>query len=140
MTNATLLLVDDDEALRRATRRGLSRHGYAVLEAANGREALRVMGEDGAAVELVVSDLQMPEMGGKELALRLAAEHAGVPVLLMSGYPEDAVLDQGLQPGATFFIQKPFSPSELAACVAGILAKQGNGDTAPAPPAPEAPR
>ncbi len=84
----TLLLVEDEAAVRSSARRLLERQGYSVLEARHGADALRIVEESGRPIDLVVTDLVMPEMGGKELAERLRAHRPGLKVLFMSGYTE----------------------------------------------------
>jgi CheY-like chemotaxis protein len=96
--------------------------GYKVQEAANGEEALRFLDENsGLKIDLLITDLVMPHMGGKELAARLKITHPDTMVLFMSGYTGELIIRQGeLEPGTTF-IQKPFVPSVLARKVREIL-------------------
>ena len=104
-----ILLVEDEPNVRRIARRILERNGYIVLEAANGAEALRVLERRQEPIALVLTDLVMPEMGGKELASRLRSVSPTPRVLFMSGYTEDAVLRQSaMEPGA-MFLDKPFT-------------------------------
>jgi DNA-binding NtrC family response regulator len=96
----------------------LERHGYTVLQAANGREALQAAQEYHGRIDLLLSDAVMPEMGGCELAAQFDAVRPGVPVLCMSGYS-----DQPWASGdrATRFIQKPFTPAALLVQVRAAL-------------------
>jgi two-component system cell cycle sensor histidine kinase/response regulator CckA len=109
-----VLVVEDEEAVRQLTERILKEAGYHVLVARNGREALEVLEGRGRPVDLVLIDLVMPELGGRELGRRLAGDSKSPPVLYMSGYSGDHIAKHGLlDPGAAF-VQKPFGPEELA--------------------------
>jgi CheY-like chemotaxis protein len=109
----TLLLVEDETAVRASTRRLLERHGYTVIEARHGADALRIFEERTRRIDLVLTDLVMPEMGGRELVDRLRALHPGVKVLYMSGYSERAVTVNGVMPPRTGFVEKPFTVEQL---------------------------
>jgi PAS domain S-box-containing protein len=111
----TILLVEDEAAVREIVARVLRERGYKVLEAGNGNEALRVARSSGEEpVDLLLTDLVMPELGGKELSERIRAEYPDIKVLLMSGYPGESAFRKGkLEPGLTI-LQKPFSPAYLA--------------------------
>jgi PAS domain S-box-containing protein len=116
----TLLIVEDEEMVRGLASRGLREHGYTVVEACHGADALRQL-ESLAEVDLVISDVVMPEMGGRELGRRLASVRPSLPVLYMSGYTGEDVTQRGLlEPGAPFQ-QKPFAPEELARKVREML-------------------
>lgn len=117
----TVLVVEDEESVRAAVRRLLQRQHYTVLEARNGREALAVRESHGGPVDLVLSDVVMPVMGGRELAERLRAIDPELRVLLMSGYNEEAIRSNGaLIPGAAF-LSKPFSMETLLRTVRELL-------------------
>jgi PAS domain S-box-containing protein len=117
-----ILLVEDEPNVRRIAKRILERHGYTVLEASNGLEALRVMERRQEPIALVLTDLVMPEMGGRELASRLRVVSPTSRVLFMSGYTEDAVLRQSvMEPGAVF-LDKPFTFDTLIRKVREALA------------------
>ena len=109
----TLLLVEDETAVRASTRRLLERQGYTVVEARHGADALRIFEERTRRIDLVLTDLVMPEMGGRELVDRLRALHPGVKVLYMSGYSERAVTVNGVMPPRTGFVEKPFTVEQL---------------------------
>jgi PAS domain S-box-containing protein len=111
--NETLLLVEDEAAVRSSARRLLERHGYAVVEARHGRDALRIVEEAERRIDLVITDIVMPEMGGRELVERLRARHPGIKVLFMSGYSERAVTSNGAMPPDTGFVEKPFTVEQL---------------------------
>ncbi len=117
----TILLVEDEEPIRRLGRLVLSGCGYHVLEARNGREALDACERHAGAIQLVVTDVVMPEMGGRELVERLLRLRPELRVLYVSGYTEDAVLKRGVQMSGTPFLQKPFTPLELAHRVRDVL-------------------
>jgi signal transduction histidine kinase/HAMP domain-containing protein len=104
-----ILLVEDEPNVRRIARRILERNGYTVLEAANGNEALRVLERRREPIALVLTDLVMPEMGGRELAARLRSVSPTSRVLFMSGYTEDAVLRQSVMEPGAIFLDKPFT-------------------------------
>jgi PAS domain S-box-containing protein len=111
----TILLVEDEPAVRALMRQTLERHDYRVLEATHGREALRLWEEHRAAVDLLLTDVVMPEgLGGRELAQRLRASKPGLKVVFISGYSaESGGLGPGLRPGEGAFIQKPCPPERL---------------------------
>jgi two-component system cell cycle sensor histidine kinase/response regulator CckA len=117
----TLLLVEDEAAVRSSARRLLERQGYTVLEARHGADALRIVEEGGRHIDLVVTDLVMPEMGGKELAERLRAHRPGLKVLFMSGYTEKAIATDGVMPPNTGFVEKPFTVEQLMRRLREIL-------------------
>jgi CheY-like chemotaxis protein len=117
----TILLVEDEHAVRELARRFLELHGYRVLSAANGPEALRISREQGPPIHMMVTDVVMPRMSGRELALQLASERPDMKVLYMSGHTEDAIVHHGvLEPGVEF-LQKPFTRQTLVSRVRQIL-------------------
>ncbi|HUR91873.1 MAG TPA: response regulator [Gemmatimonadaceae bacterium] len=122
----TVLIADDEEPVRRVASRLLARNGYDVLEAADGTEALRMLAAGKGAIDLLVSDIIMPEMGGLELARRAAIEFPSLPVLLISGYSDSQELGQSIPPDLDL-LQKPFSGTELTAAVARCLARGKSG-------------
>jgi hypothetical protein len=117
----TILLVEDEERVRRLARAILAGHGYSVLEAPNGAEALRISEQHGGAIHLLVTDVVMPGMSGGELASRLIAKHLHMKVLFVSGYTDDAIVRHGVLQAGIPFIQKPFTPSTLARKVRDVL-------------------
>jgi two-component system, cell cycle sensor histidine kinase and response regulator CckA len=117
----TILVIEDENVVRKLACRGLRDHGYQVVEAANGAQALRYIREHPQEVDLVISDVVMPEMGGRELGQRLATLDPDLPILYMSGYTGEDVVQRGLlDPGAPFQ-QKPFTPAGLALKIRGML-------------------
>jgi PAS domain S-box-containing protein len=118
---ATVLLAEDEPAVRTLACSALRRAGYTVLDACDGEEALAVALAHAGRIDLLVSDVVMPRVGGPELAGRLRAVSVSPPVLFMSGYADDSVLSDGAG-GAVEVLPKPFTPSELVACVRSLLA------------------
>jgi len=117
----TLLVVDDEAGIRSLLCRGLERLGYTVLSAESGDVALRLVQEHTGPIALVITDVVMPDMSGPDLVRRLGAVRPGLRTLFMSGYADDALLqDGGIRPDINF-IQKPFSPDALAGRVREIL-------------------
>jgi PAS domain S-box-containing protein len=109
----TLLLVEDESAVRSSVRRLLEWHGYTVLEARNGAEALRVYEAHEGNIDLVLTDVVMPEMGGHELVEQLRARRPDLRVLFMSGYAERAFTSNGSIPAGTGYLEKPFTVETL---------------------------
>jgi PAS domain S-box-containing protein len=119
----TILVVEDEEMVRRLVCQILTSKGYRVLEAANGEEGLLVCKRQPFPIHIMVTDVVMPEMNGRDLANRVAAIRPAMKVLFMSGYSEDAVVRDGvLDPGLNF-IQKPFAPEALAWKVREVLGR-----------------
>jgi two-component system cell cycle sensor histidine kinase/response regulator CckA len=106
----TVLAVEDEDAVRRIVKIALESAGYRVIEARNGPEALEVVRRHAGAIHLVVTDVVMPEMSGRELAERIVKDHPGVRILYMSGYMDDAVMRHGIVESGAAFLQKPFTP------------------------------
>jgi PAS domain S-box-containing protein len=117
----TILLVEDEAAVRSSARRLLERYGYTVMEARHGADALRMVEEGGPEVDLVLTDLVMPEMGGRELVERLRARRPTLKVLYMSGYTEKAITADGIMPPRTGFVEKPFTVEQLLRRLREIL-------------------
>ena len=120
--NETVLLVEDDPAVRELVSTVLGQQGYQVLQAANGHEALRLARQRSpGGIDLLVSDVVMPLMGGRELAERLAEIHPNVKVLHMSGYASDDLVRRGVEASDVGFVGKPFTPGLLARKVRDAL-------------------
>jgi two-component system cell cycle sensor histidine kinase/response regulator CckA len=117
----TILLVEDEEAVRTLARLVLQAYGYRVLEAPDGLDALRIAGEYRETIHLVVTDMVMPRMGGRELADHLARSRPRLPILFMSGYTDDAVLQSGGSAASEAFVYKPIGPLALARKVRQML-------------------
>jgi two-component system cell cycle sensor histidine kinase/response regulator CckA len=121
-SGATILLVEDERPVRITVRRLLERHEYKVLEAANGQDALALVAARRAEIDLVLSDMVMPGMGGMELASRLRTLCPNLPVLLMTGYTEEAITRTGERPLDEQIIEKPFTLHTMLEKVRAALA------------------
>lgn len=120
--NETVLLVEDDPLVRDLSRRILIQQGYAVMEAANGDEALRIANNcGGKKIHLLLTDVVMPQMGGKELAEKLKSLRSDIRVLYTSGYTDNTIVYHGTLEPNTHFLQKPFSPKTLSHKVREVL-------------------
>ncbi|MCI0438009.1 MAG: ATP-binding protein [Chloroflexi bacterium] len=118
----TVLLVEDEDAVRKLAARVLEGQGYTVLEASNGEEALRLVEENPSQrIDLLLTDVVMPRMGGRELSERLREMTPELKVIYTSGYTDDAILRHGILTSEAIFTQKPFSPSALAVMVRNVL-------------------
>lgn len=116
----TILLVEDESVVRRLASRVLTRSGYTVVEAASGPEALDRFEELGR-VDLLVTDMVMPDMGGREVAEILAGRQPDIRVVYMSGYTADEIFRQALPSARNRFLQKPFAPDDLTSKVREVL-------------------
>jgi CheY-like chemotaxis protein len=117
----TILLVEDEAGVRGLAQRCLELHNYRVLPASDGRDALEVLKHHGGPLDLLLSDVVMPQQSGPELAEALSVRFPQMKVLFMSGYTDDAVVRHGLLAAEVAFIQKPFSPTALAQKVREVL-------------------
>ena len=120
---ATVLVAEDDAGLRQLMSRVLSRNGYHVLVATNGEEAVELANTAGASLDLLVSDVVMSELSGPDLAKMLQGRNTSLRVLLTSGTADASVLD-GLLPGTSAFMAKPFRPSALIDHVYDLLSRR----------------
>ena len=118
----TILLVEDEDGLRALNARGLASRGYTVLEAGNGLEAIEVLERSDGRIDLVVSDVVMPEMDGPTLARELRSRNPDLKIIFVSGYAEDVFQKHLPEPGQFAFLPKPFSLKELVAAVKETLA------------------
>jgi CheY-like chemotaxis protein len=116
-----ILLVEDDAPVRVATTRMLERAGYTVIPAINGREALGIHHERGSEINLIVTDMIMPEMNGRELVARVRKRDPNAAVLVMSGYTEQTSRSENFLDSGTLFIQKPFTPEGLTTKVRSAI-------------------
>ncbi len=121
LEHALVLVVEDEPEVRQLVRRSLEAAGLTVLEAADGRKALELIADQPEKPGLVVTDVIMPGLTGRELSEALARMRPGLPVLFMSGYTGEDVLARSLLPRSAQFIQKPFAPEELVTRVRAIL-------------------
>lgn len=117
----TVLIAEDSEAVRRVAKEVLERHGYSVLEAPNGKAALELATWHSAPIQLLLTDVVMPEMSGRELADRLTELRHDVRVLYFSGYTDDAIVRHGVLEAGIAYLEKPFTPDQLARKVREVL-------------------
>jgi two-component system, cell cycle sensor histidine kinase and response regulator CckA len=117
----TILLVEDEDAVRGVARKALERAGYRVLAVGNGAEALQVVEKRGPELDLVVSDVVMPGMSGPEMVQRVRQAYPALRVLYISGYTDEAVVRRGVAQGTAELLAKPFSPVELVQRVSTLL-------------------
>jgi len=122
----TILLVDDDIIVREIAREMLTMQGYQVLEAPNGQEALQQMAATTSPIHLLVTDIMMPGMNGRELAEQMLAKQPTLRVVFMSGYNEDELLRKGISSQSVTFVPKPFTINSLSAAVKAVLDGQHN--------------
>jgi signal transduction histidine kinase/CheY-like chemotaxis protein len=121
--SATLLLVEDEADVRRVVNRMLTAGGYTVLEADGPREALRLFDQHGDRIDLLLTDVIMPEMNGRELSGRIAQMKPGIRTLFMSGFAAGVIGGTSILPDGVDFLQKPFAADALMAKIARILAE-----------------
>jgi CheY-like chemotaxis protein len=117
----TILLVEDEEAIRELARIALQSYGYTLLEAPDGEDALRVGSAHSTPIDLLVTDVVMPKMSGPELAERLQKVHPEMQVLYISGYTDDAIVRHRIVADGVAFLHKPFVPTTLARKVREVL-------------------
>jgi two-component system cell cycle sensor histidine kinase/response regulator CckA len=122
----TLLVVEDDEELRKLAVRFLQKQGYKVLEASQGDEALSIYGRHDEPIHLLLTDVVMPGMSGRELSERLTSLRPEIKILYMSGYTNGAIVHQGVLEQGVNLLLKPFTPEALARKVHEVLKKQEN--------------
>jgi CheY-like chemotaxis protein len=116
----TVLLVEDDDQVRRVARNILETHGYTVLEARNAREAL-LLNKRAHTIDLLLTDVVMPGMSGPELAKRIAADRPAMRSLCMSGYTDDSIVRHGVLEARMAYLQKPLTPLSLTTRVRAVL-------------------
>jgi len=117
----TILVVEDEDEVRRLVRMSLEMQGYTVLEAGTGTDAIRILDAHSGEIQLLVTDVIMPDLGGRNLADAVRARRAGIKVLYMSGYTDDAMIRHGISEALHAFLQKPFTPLLLARKVRDVL-------------------
>jgi two-component system, cell cycle sensor histidine kinase and response regulator CckA len=122
----TVLLAEDDPIVREFIRKALERYGYKVLEAANGAMAMELIGAHGSPIDLLLTDLMMPDLNGWEVARNFLRMRTEGRVLFMSGYSEDSVARRDLIEAGGRFIQKPFTTPQLAAMIRDVLKKESH--------------
>jgi CheY-like chemotaxis protein len=117
----TVLVVEDEEMVRRLARKVLTRHGYKVLEACNGEEALSLAAQHPGSIDLLLTDTVMPKLSGREVTSQLVRTHPHLKVIFISGYTDDAVVRHGILEASVPFLQKPFTPDTLARKLRDVL-------------------
>jgi signal transduction histidine kinase len=125
-SSATILLAEDEQDVRRMVRKVLETYGYAVLEAANGKDALHLSCQYPRAIQLLLTDTIMPSMGGPELADKIRQFRPEMKVLFVSGYTDDSLLKRKVLASGQPFLQKPFSPQTLLHKVQEVLNLSGS--------------
>ncbi|MFP4193257.1 MAG: PAS domain S-box protein, partial [Candidatus Hydrogenedentota bacterium] len=121
----TVLLVEDEDAVREIMERTLTRHGYTVLTASSGPQALELAAHHEGPIHLLVTDIIMPGMSGYEVAKTLAERRPGLNILCVSGYPKNIIAEDGMLVSGAEYLEKPFTPAVLAERVRHILDKDG---------------
>ncbi len=116
-----LLLAEDEEIVRKLTAKALENYGYTVVKASNGAEVLQLAESNADRIDLLITDVVMPEMSGYELSQKLRTRHLDVKVLYLSGYTNDAIVRHGILAADMAFLQKPFTPVSLAIKVREVL-------------------
>jgi len=124
MHQETILVVDDDPSVLQVASKVLRRGGYRVLEANGGPEAMRIAVEQGGRIDLLLTDVVMPGMNGREVAEAIQARYPSVRVLFMSAYTEDEVILHGVRVAEVNFVSKPFTISGLRQRVREVLDHQ----------------
>ena len=117
----TVLVVEDEDEVRNLVSEMLRFYGYNVLEAANASNALSIFEKYQKSIDLILTDIIMPQMSGTELIERILTHHPDIKVLYMSGYTDNTLVDHGLLADEKYFIQKPFSSANLVEKVRLIL-------------------
>lgn len=125
----TILLVDDEKSLRKLGKRVLTEAGYHVLEASDGAMALRVAAEQVGEIDLVLTDVEMPTLGGRGMVDELHELSPGLRVLFMSGYTDNEILRRGIRKSEMDFLQKPFTADSLCSAVRAVLSKPATAST-----------
>ena len=120
----TVLLVEDEPAVREMTLAALQGYGYTVLAASNAEDALQTVAAKHGQIDLLLTDVVMPGLSGPQLADHVRRTHPAIAVVFMSGYTSDAMLRQGIESGDVHFVQKPFSTAALAAKLRHVLDRQ----------------
>jgi len=123
----TVLVVDDEPSVLRVASKVLRQDGYAILEAHGGEQALRIAQEYDGAIDLLLTDVVMPGLGGRELGEQFRALHPRTALLFMSGYTEDEVLLQGIRVAEVNYIAKPFTVAGLRDKVREVIERNGAG-------------
>ena len=119
--NETILIVEDEMSVRNLIQKTLQKLGYHLMTAADGEEAMKIIRDHPETIHLLLTDVVMPNMSGKELSEKIGMFHSETTICFMSGYTDDAVLRHGILNESVHFIQKPFTPHSLAKKIRKIL-------------------
>jgi DNA-binding NtrC family response regulator len=119
--NETIMVVEDDHHVRKTAVKILELKGYRVVSASDGSECLKMMENMGRSIDLLMTDVIMPDMNGKELYLKIVDKFPGMKVIYMSGYTNDIIAHHGVLTEGVHFIQKPFSMADIASLVRRVL-------------------
>ena len=117
----TVLLVEDEDSVRTVTRRILERDGFRVLEASSGIEGMAAARNSTGPIDLLITDVLLPDVGGGEVAREIVKAQPRIRVLYLSGFSNDTLIDQGIAPDPGNFIQKPFSSEVLRERIRNLL-------------------
>lgn len=120
---ANVLVVEDEPRVRQLVAKVLRRRGFVVLEAEDAEAAIRLFGDQAADISLLLTDVVMPGMNGRDLADSLSAVHPDLKVIFMSGFGEAELSDRGVAGVGAEYITKPFTPEVLSMMVEGVLAR-----------------
>jgi CheY-like chemotaxis protein len=120
----TILLVEDDEGVRSLLKDTLECSGYTVIAASFGEEAIELSATHPTAIDLLLTDVVMPGLGGREVAEKIQQQRPAIKVLFMSGYTDDLVLAHGVAQGNAAFIEKPFAAPKLLGRIRKVLSGQ----------------
>jgi two-component system, cell cycle sensor histidine kinase and response regulator CckA len=122
----TVVVVEDEDAIREVTRRILTRNGYSVLTAATGPDAIGLIERHQGLIDLLITDVIMPQMLGKEVAEQAQVLRPGIRILFMSGYAQPVLAAQGTLDAGVMLVEKPFSEAALLARVRQVLDAEAN--------------
>ena len=124
--SGTILLAEDEDAIRRVATRILEKAGYTVLAASNGADALMIAEAHEGEIDLLVTDMMMPQMNGIQLSQRIRGQRPGTPTLFLSGYTDSTVVRQGPLDPSEHFLQKPFASETLVGKIREVLDATGH--------------
>ena len=128
MEAVRILLVEDEDSLRRPLGAILRKMGFEIIEASNGTEALKLIADKKLTINLLITDMVMPRMGGLELAKQVRGQSPHARILYLSGYSDEDIDDARIDSSTTWFLQKPFSSKAFSEKIAEILAAKPRKD------------
>lgn len=121
LADRTVLVVEDDPMVLRVATRVLQAHGFTVIDAASGEEAIQALDDPAQPLDAVLTDLNLPGMAAKEMLASLRAQRPGVPVIMMSGYGRQDLRSHGVDPSSVRYLAKPFTADRLLHTVAEVV-------------------